>query len=286
MTEKLRRIWNIARIQYKKFWNINSVLIILFSVIFIGECTVSGMRNASAQTGLMMNYLEPSILVFSESYFAMIIPISVLVLLSGFPDRSTSGVFILSRSSRRSWFTGEILYSIMVTVSYMVIMILGTFLWVGKQGEWSVSWSRYTTRIYAEFPEIYEANKMYVIGSGTMAHGNVWEVLIIEMLLMVLYILVMVQLLSLFSLYQYGRIGQIVGILLTVFGAVIIEFLPEYKWFSPLTHAIFGLHFNMFYAKPICSIETSLLFFTVLNIVLLALNQRAVKTCYIGDKNN
>ena len=72
---------------------------------------------------------------------------------------------------------------------------------------------------------------------------------------------------------------------ITVFGAVAVSNLDKAKWLFPLTHAIFGEHFDHFFAQPIVPLPDSVLYFFLLNGGLLAGNLYLVKRCQIADGN-
>ena len=66
--------------------------------------------------------------------------------------------------------------------------------------------------------------------------------------------------------------GMFVAMSVTVIGAMSVSFFEKISWLFPMTHAIFGVHFDKFYAQPKYKIVWSLLYFLVLNILLFAEN--------------
>ena len=86
-----------------------------------------------------------------------------------------------------------------------------------------------------------------------------------------------------FHLIGHKKMGMFVAMSVTVIGAISVSFFEKISWLFPMTHAIFGVHFDKFYAQPKCKIGWSLLYFLVLNILLFAENVFQVKKCRIGD---
>ncbi|MCD7866350.1 MAG: hypothetical protein LUG54_10185 [Clostridiales bacterium] len=77
---------------------------------------------------------------------------------------------------------------------------------------------------------------------------------------------------------------MIYGMALTVLGAVAAVYLDKLKWFFPMAHAIFGMHFRDFFSEPECRILYSVLYFAALNMVLWIFNRFLVKRFQIGDE--
>lgn len=140
------------------------------------------------------------------------------------------------------------------------------------------------TDIYERFPEIYGQNDRLFLESGTMSHGTPVRVMMMGVLLMLAYLLVMLQILCLFRLMERRKLGLLITMGITVVGATAVSYIKSVKWIFPLTHAIFGEHFDKFYAQPLVPLWISALYFTVLNVGLLFANLYLVKRCQIADE--
>lgn len=139
------------------------------------------------------------------------------------------------------------------------------------------------TDMYAGFPEIYAKNDRLFLESGTMSHATPISVAMICIGLMLCYFMVLLQILCFFHLTGHKKMGMFVAMSVTVIGAISVSFFEKISWLFPMTHAIFGVHFDKFYAQPKYKIVWSLLYFLVLNILLFAENVFQVKKCRIGD---
>lgn len=139
------------------------------------------------------------------------------------------------------------------------------------------------TAIYEKFPDLYTSNARLFLESGTLSHGSPISVTLTCVGLLLLYMLSMVQILCLFRFLGRQKTGLIVTIGITVFGAVSAAYIEDIKWYFPITHAIFGIHYDKFFAQPIVPLYASILYFAMLNIGLLALNIRMAKRCMIAD---
>lgn len=276
-------VW-MAKCQYRKFWTVKTVLFLAFSVIFLGESVIGKMIAVSLQTGLTVNYLEPVMLILSSSFYAMIIPISFLVLLADFPDNHTGGIFMMVRIRRKIWLCAQILYALLVGLTYFGILLAGSIFWIGSAGGFSNRWSPYMTELYVRFPDIYTTNQDYFISADTVTQGNPVGVLLTGIFLMLFFLVTLAQILCIFKLTGHKRVGLICGMALTVLGAVAAVYLDKLKWFFPMAHAIFGMHFRDFFSEPECRILYSVLYFAALNMVLWIFNRFFVKRFQIGDE--
>lgn len=281
--QKLHKICWIAGIEYRKWLTLKNLLILLFSILFLGEYVFSDMLRVAETTGLEMNYLEPMALVTSFEFYMMVIPLIFIVELSGFPDKSAGNIFVVMRVGRIKWLLGEILFGILAGLTCLFVFFAASFVWVWGTAGISNQWSSFMTDVYERFPEIYAQNDRLFLESGTMAHGTPLRVTLLCIGLLLLYFILLIQVLCLFRFWGRQKIGLFVNIGITVFGAVAVSYVEKVKWFLPMTHAIFGEHFDKFFAQPIVPLQYSVFYFLVLNGGLFAINMRLVKRCTIAD---
>lgn len=281
--QKLHRICWIAGIEYRKWLTLKNLLILLFSIIFLGEYVFTDMLRVAQITGLQMNYLEPMALVMSFEFYIMVIPLIVIVELSSFPDKSAGNIFVVMRTSRITWLLGEILFGILVGATCLFVFFAASFLWLGRYAGISNQWSPFMIDIYEKFPEVYGQNVRLFLETGTIGQGTPVRVTLICLGLLLLYFIMMIQVLCLFRFLGWQKIGLLINAGITVFGAVAVSYMEKIKWYFPMTHAIFGEHFNQFYAQPKVPLQHSVIYFLVLNGILLVINIWLVKRCMIAD---
>lgn len=104
---KMHEIAWIAGMEYRKWFSLKKMLILLFSILFLGEYIFSDMARVAEETGLSINILEPMDLVLSFQFYMLVIPLIFIVLLSGFPDKSGGNIFVMMRATRRIWLAGQ-----------------------------------------------------------------------------------------------------------------------------------------------------------------------------------
>jgi len=281
--QKLHNIFWVAGIEYRKWLTLKNMLILLFSILFLGEYVFSDMLRVAGMTGLKMNFLEPMALVLSFAFYIMVVPLIVTVELSNFPDKGAGNIFVVMRIGRITWLLGEILFGVFAGATCLAVFFAASFAWIGGHAEFSNEWSPFMTDIYEKFPDVYTKNDRLFLESGTVSHGSPAGVTFVCIGLLMLYIVMMVQILCLFRFLERQKMGLLVNMGITVFGAVAATYVENLKWRLPLTHVIFGMHFDQFFAKPIVPLSTSVVYFVILNAGLLVLNVWLVKRCIVAD---
>ena len=86
--QKIRWIFCVAGMEFRKWISLKNFLILLFAAIFLGEYVYRDMISVAQLTHLQINMLEPFDLVMSFQFYILVIPLVFCVLLSGFPDNS------------------------------------------------------------------------------------------------------------------------------------------------------------------------------------------------------
>lgn len=277
------KIWTLTKREYISFLYSKKTFLMLFSLVFFSEDVVGKMVELSVETGMSINKLEPYLLIFSYTKYALIVPVMFAVLLSNFPVRENSGMFSIVRMGRKAWMLGELLYALFAGLTYLLLLLLGSILAMGQTGVFANQWSSYTTDFYSQYPERFAENAELFIGAGTTTQGTPFYVLIQGMILMLLNLFFLAQLQMAFKMIGQKTLGLFTVIAITVFGAVGVNYFGILKWIFPMAHAIYGTHFREFLAKPECSLGVSYIYFVVLNLIAFMLNLVLVKNVRIGD---
>lgn len=281
--EKVRQMLWVSRVEFRKFLNLKILIVMLFSFLFLGEEITGKMLQISAETGLQLGFAEPLLLVMSQSFYAMIVPLTFTVLLSDFPDRDSGSVFIMARIQRRIWLGGQLIFALLAGLFYLCFLFAGNLIWMHKAGIFTLEWSPYMLDTAWKFPEIFSVNGVYFFQSATLTQGTPVRVFLTSIFFMMFYFLTVSQVLCIFKMLRWKRMGLFVNMAVSVFGAVAVSYVDKIKWFFPLAHTIYGLHFREFFAEPEMSLGHSCCYFVVLNAFLLMVNLWLVKKCQIGD---
>lgn len=281
----MRKIWGVAKVEYLGFLTSKRILFMLFAFIFLAEDVVGKMGNIAAEYGLPLGRLEPFILLFSYKTHVMLVPIIFVVMMSDFPSNEKSGYFTMSRISRTTWLFGEVIYAAMVGFSFILFLFFGSVAWVWNDSRFLTAWSPYMTKLYMDFPEIYALNNQLFIKTETLAQGEPLSVMLHSVSLMFLYLIFLALLLMLFKMLSLKRIGIFLTVSMTITGVALEHYNGIIKWFFPIVQSIYETHFHSYYAEAELPLYDSYLYFGVLIMGLLLINQWLVKRYIIQEES-
>lgn len=257
--------------QYKG-WLLNPrILLIVYLIVFLNQSITVKMISLCKETGYGINIAEPLALIFSKNVFTVIIPVVFIALMSDFP-KTHGKIFYICRMSRRGWIIGELIFSVMSSLTYIFAMIFGIFLFSVGSCSFSNEWSEYTTNFYIEYPKLYEQNTVLMLEPSVYTQGKPMEVLVHSVLLIFLYTLLISQIIMLFKLLNTGEAGVMLSAAITCMGLASDSGASPAGWFFPITHTVFGWHFNAFFRKEFFPLYGSYVYLTLLICLLLAAN--------------
>ena len=103
-------------------------------------------------------------------------------------------------------------------------------------------------------------------------------------LLMLAYLLVMLQILCLFRLMERRKLGLLITMGITVVGATAVSYIKSLKWIFPLTHAIFGEHFDRVLCAAVGSVMVFGIVFYSIKWWIVICKFIFAKRCQIADE--
>ena len=125
-----------------KFW---AAMLMILSTNYI---------NIKGVTEIVFQYKTPVsfgvfALVFSGSFFAVVLSMALLFIFSEMPFRSTQQIFLLTRSGKRIWCASQLLFIVFVSIFVVLTILLETFLLFGCQISFdNNSWGKVIMSIY------------------------------------------------------------------------------------------------------------------------------------------
>ena len=78
-------------------------------------------------------------------YLLMIMPIVFITLIGDFPKNDGNMLFCVQRTWRVNWLLGQMLFLVMSSLTFMLGVILSTFLAAAGHLQWSEQWSATVT---------------------------------------------------------------------------------------------------------------------------------------------
>lgn len=257
--------------QYKSWLISPRILLAVYITIFINENITKKMLAICGEVGYKINLAEPLALIFSKSIYTVIIPIVFIALMTDFP-KTEGSVFYVYRMSRKSWVLGELIFAAASSLTYGLSLILGTLLYCAGRCELGNEWSDFTTRLYLDYPDIYAQSTSLAVESSVYTQGKPVEVILHSAALIFLYTLILSLVIMLFKLLSIKEVGIISAVAITLFGLATDSGASRVMWAFPITHTVFGWHFDRFFRQQNFTILGSYIYLIALLAVLIAVN--------------
>lgn len=254
--------------QYKSWLISPRILLAVYITIFINENITKKMLAICTEVGYKINLAEPLALIFSKSIYTVIIPIVFIALMTDFP-RTDGSVFYVYRMSRKSWVLGELIFAAASSLTYVLSLILGTLLYCAGKCDLSNAWSDFTNKLYLDYPDIYAQSTSLAVESSVYTQGRPVEVILHSAALIFLYTLILSLVIMLFKLLSIKEAGIISGIAITLFGLATDSGASKAMWVFPITHTVFGWHYDRFFRQQHFTIPGSYIYLGALLVTLV-----------------
>ncbi len=280
----LHKILAVVRSEFTSLIHKPKLLLVIVSVVFMIDSVAKPMMDLSRELGYQLNITEPFLFITSKGLNIVIIPLIFIAIISDFPTAESSGYFFMMRNGRTAWYWGEILFSVLTSVIYIIVLFLSIAAYCVGNSFFGNYWSDYTLKTYREYPDIFLYGTMF-LDTSVYTQGSPYEILVHTLLLLILYIFILIQIMLFFKIIGRKSFGMIVAIGLTFVGMPAYATSSAVRWIFPVTHTAYNWHFNEFFNEPYCHLSTSYMYFVALIILLVTVNQFLVKNMRIGAYN-
>ncbi len=252
----------------------------VYALIVLYETALSPLLTLCRESGLMLHPLEPFLVICANPFSALIIPVMLLLLLSGFPTRESQNSFFLVRSSRCSWMSGEILSVLMLSVSVMILVFLFSCIILFPVCAWDAAsfntWSPLLLNLRVEFPELYDSYSRFLLLPETTTQGSPLVICLHSLAWILLSSLLQGVIQLCFAVYDKRSLGFVAILGVNGTGFALLHLQSKWKWLFPLPHTMFGLHFQGLFAQPLLSVGYSYGYFFIIVTVLLVFATRRI----------
>ena len=277
----LRKMLYVVRNEIISLLHKPKILLIVASIIFMIDSVAKPMKDLSLELGYKLNVAEPFLFITSKGLNIVIIPLIFIAILSDFPSSENSGYFSMIRNGRMAWYWGEVVFSFVTSVLYVLIIFLSTALYCADNSYIGDYWSDYTLKTYKDYPDIFLYGTTF-LDTSVYTQGTPIQILIQALLLLMLYTFIIIQIMLFFKIIGKKSLGIITAIGLTFVGMPSYATTSKIRWIFPVTHTAYNWHFNEFFSEPYCRLSTSYLYFSALIILLVSVNMFLVKRVRIG----
>lgn len=272
---ELRKIWGVARTEYVG-WITNPRIIILgVLLVFIKTLAIDPLAARAEKFGDTMIIFEPYIAVGNSGVLTLFMPLVFLVLLSDYPKLGGNSMFYISRTGKKNWLCGQIIFLIMAIITFMSAVFLSSILFSG--GHFGTEWSEAVRKYISRFPNEAGNFDSHLLPSNLYNQIPMMTAMWQSSVLLAAYLLTLALIIYFFKILFSSSAGLAGAVLVMALGTATTSLYSPIKWFFPTANTIIWLHYTEILSEPIYPMWASFLYFGILLTVLAAGNFIALK---------
>lgn len=281
MCKNLRQIFTIAKTEFLGWLTDPRIIIIVVLLIFMKTLTIEPLAARAEKFGGKLIFFEPFVAVGNSGMLAMFIPLVYLVLLGDYPKLGGNTLFFISRTGKRNWLLGQILFSITAISTFMSAVLLSSILFSG--GRFGTEWSDAVTKYNARFPAESYGFDAQLIPSNLYNQIPMIKAIVYTFMLMSSYLLVLSLTICLFKILFRNSSGFAAAAVIIALGVATTSLYSELRWMFPMANTIVWLHYDAIFSEPVYPVWCSSLYFILLIAVLITLNFLALSKLKFTD---
>ncbi len=275
MNKTVKQIFSVAKTEYIR-WITNPRIIILgVLLIFIKTLAIEPLAARAEKFGEKLIIFEPFIAVGNSGMLAMLIPLVFLVLLADYPKFGGNTMFFISRTGKRNWLCGQILFLISAIFTFMNAILLSSILFSG--GKFGTNWSDAVTKYNSRFPEEAFNFDSQLLPSNLYNQIPMIKAVLQTFILMSAYLLTLSLIIYLFKILFGNATGFAAAMGIIALGVTTTSLYSELRWAFPMANTIMWLHYEEILKEPIYPVWASFLYFAAAIIILSAFNFLGLK---------
>lgn len=271
----LRKIWGTARTEYVGWITNPRVIILGVLLIFIKNLAIDPLAARAEKFGDTMIVFEPYIAVGNSAALTLFMPLVFLVLLSDYPKLGGISMFYISRTGKRDWLCGQILFLIMAIVTFIGAVFASSMLFSG--GHFGTEWSEAVRKYNARFPNEAGNFDSHLLPSNLYNQIPMMKALWQTSVLLAEYLLALALIIYILKILFGSSVGLAGALFAIALGTATTSLYSPIKWAFPTANTIIWLHYTEILSEPIYPIWASFLYFGILLAVLIAGNFIALK---------
>ncbi len=268
----------IIKSEYIKWLKSDKQLMTAFSMIFLYMYSLEIINKYSVEMGEPINLFEPLTIFMSNLYIIPILVLTFAVLMIDFPDISANATFMLIRSGRTKWYSGQVVFVYAAAVSFTVIFFIYTAIFTQKNAFVANLWSNAERLINTlEYQEIRSKNPLSYLDLSIINNYTVAQATVFGVILMTLHLTLSSQVQMVLSLKFNKMIGLLANASLLALGMIAWWADSPAKWLFPLAHSTLVYHYDELFNKVNFPILGSFAYLAAANVAIYFLGQRVIK---------
>lgn len=265
-----RKIWGVAKTEFIGWITNPRVIILGILLIFIKTLAIEPLAARAEKFGDTMIIFEPFIAVGNSGALTLFMPLVFLVLLSDYPRLGGSSLFSVSRTGKKCWLCGQILFLVMAIATFMAAIFAASILFSG--GHFGAEWSEAIRKYNARFPDEANSFDSQLLPSNLYNQIPMMTALWQTSALLAMYLLSLALIIYLLKILFNSSAGLAGAVLVMALGTASTSLYSPIKWAFPTANTIIWLHYTEILSEPIYPMWASFLYFGALLAALVAAN--------------
>ncbi len=268
----------IIKSEYIKWIKSDKQLMTAFSMIFLYMYSLEIINRYSAEMGEPINIFEPLAIFMSNLYIIPILVLTFAVLMIDFPDISANSTFMLIRSGRTKWYSGQAVFVYIAAASFIGIFFIYTAIFTQQNAFVANLWSNAERLINTlKYQDIRSKNPLSYLDLSIINNYTVAQATVFGVILMTLHLALSSQLQMVLSLKFNKMIGLLANASLLALGMITWWADSPAKWLFPLAHSTVVYHYDELFNKVNFPIWGSVLYLFAANIAIYFIGTRVIK---------
>lgn len=263
------KIFRVAKNEYLKWITNPKMIIILVMLIFIYDYVIKEFVSAAGKMGVKLQALEGFIGTSNSRLLLMIIPIVFIGIMGDFPRVDHNAMFYIFRVGKINWFTGQVLFSVMASLTYIAVIAGFNIITVLGKCYFTNNWSDVVTKYYIFAPDDTGGIVNNLI-TGRLYNNMTPVTAFFNIAGLMTLLLILISIILIMSFVLKNRtlgIGITAGII--CIGNVMTYMENKIRWIFPTSHSVMEIHFDEIYRKPIFDIRFSYLYYIALIFIFI-----------------
>lgn len=275
MGDSLRKIWGVARTEFVGWITNPRVIILGVLLIFVKGLAIDPLTARAEKFGDTMIVFEPFIAVGNSGALTLFIPLVFLVLFSDYPKLGGNSLFYISRTGKKNWLCGQILFLIMAIAAFLAAIFAASILFSG--GHFGTEWSEAVRKYAAVFPDEAYNFDSQLLPSNLYNQIPMMTALWQTSVLLAMYLLSLALIIYMLKMLLSSSVGLAGALLVMAIGTATTSLYSPIKWAFPMANTIIWLHYEEILSEPIYPMWASFAYFGGLLAALIIGNFVALR---------
>lgn len=275
MRENIRKAWCVARTEFIGWITNPRVIILGVLLIFIKTLAIDPLTARAERFGETMIMFEPFIAVGNSGFLNLLIPLVFLALFSDYPKLGGNSLFYISRTGKKTWLCGQILFLIMAAAAFLTAIFAASVMFSG--GRFGTEWSEAVRKYNAHFPDEAYNFDGQLLPSNLYNQIPMMRAIWQTSVLLAMYLLVLTLIIYLLKILFSSTAGLTGALLTMAVGTAATSLYSPIKWAFPMANTIIWLHYTEIMRKEIYPMWASFAYFAALLAALVFGNFLALK---------